>query len=94
MSYTTGTWKADNYSLRVWDDEAGCWLIFAQIYGDTKEERDANIRLFKAAPDLLEACKAAHDLIVGDGWDGNLGHHRDNPVPTMLREAIKLAEGK
>lgn len=48
------------------------------------EERDA----------LLAACKAAYAKMTGDGWDGTLGHHPDNPVPQMLRAAIAKAEGE
>ena len=44
--------------------------------------------------DLLEACKAAYALLTGNGQDGTMGHHKDNPVPAMLRAAIAKAEVK
>lgn len=53
-----------------------------------------NATLMAATPDLLKACKAAYTKICGDGLDGNYGEHEDNPLPTMLREAIAKAEGK
>jgi hypothetical protein len=56
-------------------------------------KRSKQARLEKAAPALLKACKAALAKLTGDGWDGTLGHHPDNPVPKMLREAIRKAEG-
>ena len=70
--------------------------------------KPANARLIAAAPEtaaererlkalnaeLLEAAKAALAKICGDGWDGSLGHHPDNPLPTQLRRAIAKAEGR
>ena len=44
--------------------------------------------------ELLDAAKAALAKICGDGWDGSLGHHPDNPLPTQLRRAIAKAEGR
>lgn len=54
----------------------------------------ANANLLAASEDLLKACKAALVKICGDGLDGNYGEHEDNPLPTMLHEAIAKAEGK
>ena len=41
--------------------------------------------------ELLEACEAALAHITGDGWDGNEGQHKDNPLPAQLRAAIAKA---
>ena len=38
--------------------------------------------------ELLRACEAALAHITGDGWDGNEGQHKDNPLPAQLRAAI------
>ena len=54
------------------------------LLGSTEEvvrQRDA----------LLEACEAALAHITGDGWDGNEGQHKDNPLPAQLRAAIAKA---
>lgn len=56
------------------------------------EEDKANARLIAAAPELVAACRAALALLTGDGWDGTLGHHKDNPIPVLLRAAIAKAE--
>jgi hypothetical protein len=51
-------------------------------------------RCNKLIEELLAACKAAYTLLTGTGQDGTMGHHEDNPVPAMLRQAINKAEGK
>ncbi|MGC1272969.1 MAG: hypothetical protein WBC44_04630 [Planctomycetaceae bacterium] len=53
--------------------------------GDTLKTEGANARLFAAAPDLLEACKAL--LLCAD----NDVKHRD--IARQAREAIAKAEG-
>jgi hypothetical protein len=56
--------------------------------------QEADARLIAAAPDLLEACQGALAKLTGNGWDGTLGHHPDNPIPAKLRAAITKATGK
>jgi len=46
--------------------------------------------LREAQKQLVEALKVAHDHITGPF--GPLGEHRDNPVPSLLREAMLRAE--
>ena len=50
------------------------------------------------APELLAACRAALRLLTGipgeRPGDGNLGHHPDNPVPTLLRASIAKASAQ
>lgn len=87
--HTPGPWKADleNYPIMVrsesetWPlvdelgDEEGCAGVFVANTGDHK----ANARLIAAAPDLLEACKAA----LSD----------DQPYIEKCRAAIAKATG-
>jgi len=47
----------------------------------------------------VEAVRAALEKLTGDGMDGTLGHHPDNPLPRHLRAALTelravLAEGE
>lgn len=55
---------------------------------DCVPERVCNAHLIAAAPNLLAACEEAYALLTG-----TLGHHPDNPVPTLLREEIAKAKG-
>ena len=55
--------------------------------------RDMQI-IAAAETELLEACQAALAYIGGDGWDLTIGQHADNPLPTMLQDAITNAGGK
>ena len=63
----------------------------ASVTGWRNELNLANARLISASPDLYFACSAALNLLVGHVMDGSLGHHPDNPGPTMLRNALAKA---
>lgn len=60
----------------------------AYAEGRHKDEAHANAILL-AAPDLLDACNAALAALVGQ-----YGQHAENPLPALLRAAIRKAEGK
>jgi len=51
----------------------------------------ANARLIAAAPDLLEACEKALNLISNTGFNA---HHKWDGFESMLRAAIAKAKGE
>lgn len=59
--------------------------VYSEAYGDTEQET-ANARLVAAAPDLLDAARAALDDLISDGH----AHYR---VAETLRAAIEKATG-
>jgi hypothetical protein len=102
MRHTPGPWIVDEdgasiYAKDTHNPDTGDWLICEIEAGCNNsglgngEEDEANAHLVAAAPDLLEACKQALELLTGTGQDGTLGHHPDNPVPALLRAAIQKA---
>jgi hypothetical protein len=56
--------------------------------------RDANASLIAAAPELLEACKAARDVI----FDGQCAQDEEDPIVWQILDTmddvIERAEGK
>jgi len=90
---TFGTWVVERRGrkLRIVENELRHEI--ARIGGALKNPEDC-AHLIACAPHLLAACRAAYDLLTGDGQDGTMGHHKDNPVPAMLRAAMARAEGK
>lgn len=83
--HSPGPWLsvgADGFCMSIWDAKAETVCEF-------KEPPDmADVRLLRAAPELLEACKAAllHlDVMSGEGVPG---------VREFLVAAIAKAEGK
>jgi hypothetical protein len=76
------------------------WLggLVALVYGPTAEGQRfaetlaANIRLIEAAPDLLEACKAA--MLLFDGRESRKDSALIGQLPNLLRRAIAKAEGQ
>ena len=61
MSYTKGEWKQVDDGLCIALENKK--YISVMLGGYTKEEARANARLICAAPELLEACKMAMELI-------------------------------
>lgn len=99
--HTPGPWSVDpdfdavddgDYTREVFDDPEQ--RLVATVHGDTAEEAAANARLIAAAPDLLEACKAAL-AIFDERRDKYLprGISDDEFADTVLRPAIAKAEG-
>lgn len=78
--------------FRITMDVPGCpgvESILAETCGShTEEEHEANARLIAAAPDLLEACKAARTI------DTVARTSDREAIMTLLDSAISKAEGK
>lgn len=101
--HTPGPWSVNGLDQPHDKDRTVCFrtkagnpFYVACVYGEgvlvsPSPERLANARLIAAAPDLLEACKAALEKICGNGQDGNYGEHQENPLPSKLRAAISKA---
>lgn len=83
-------WDDHPLGARVIRNQDEC-LIAAIRYPDWPQSI-AHANLIVAAPDLLAISKKALHLLTGNGQDGTLGHHPDNPVPAALRAAITPAE--
>ena len=56
---------------------------------EAETDKDANLRLRSAAPDLLEACKQALEVLTG-----GVKYHGNGNVDGVLRAAINKAMGK
>jgi hypothetical protein len=82
--HTPGPWNVngmhDNGTPEVWvyDDKAD--QLVARVICETKRH-EANARLIAAAPDLLEACKAALSL----AWE--VGCETEDGVGTLLEDS-------
>ena len=106
-TYTPGPWWIKEYEEGDYDggptgyipvgiasSEAVEMVFDLAVFVGTVDEQYANARLISAAPDLLEACKAARAYLV-DGLglaydeDGN-----DTPEVLQLSRAIEKAEAK
>jgi hypothetical protein len=93
--HTPGPWhtdKASPFTIRHADSfDSGDTIAHVnhiQPTGDTI----ANVRLMKASPDLLEACKLAHEYIVAKVWDDGGGTERELRLIDTLTAAIEKAE--
>lgn len=87
--YTKGPWRvSDQVSHRVVDDFAT--IAHCNVSSRFTNEAEANARLISAAPELLEALKAAEIGLMLcaplPGYDMNTLH--------LIRAAIAKAEGK
>ena len=83
--HTPGPWEARNQDAFLYIFGADGNNI-ARIYGHGKTvPRDANARLIAAAPELLEACKAALELATANLYAGNA------QVEKLLKDAIHAA---
>ena len=70
------------------DVEGGSGGLIATTWND---DDLANARLIAAAPELLEAAKAALAKLTDIE---RYGEHADNPLPVQLRTVIAKAEGR
>ena len=55
---------------------------FSELFDELKKQA-------RISSDLLSACKRAYEKLVDIE---RYGEHKDNPLPTMLRSAIRAAE--
>ncbi len=87
MSHTPGPWTA--LKKNVWsvqNDELTEIATVGTTTSGMDAEKEANARLIAAAPDLLEACKRAYDLLHDDDYeDDGTG---------FLDAVIEKAEGR
>jgi hypothetical protein len=91
MKHTSGTWKQvirqPGTMLTIENND--CEYVCSLLGGD--KDKEANARLIAAAPDLLEACKAAAKFyqdnfdIMPVAWQ---------TFDDILTQAIEKAEGK
>ncbi len=109
MSYTKGKWEVKHYhnhgegkhgdpitpDIMCNQERIASVCIYAAAHGN-QEIADANARLIAAAPELLEACKEAKNLInkmlipMGVRKQGT----RPNIISHQLESAISTVEGK
>lgn len=94
MKHTPGPWHfhANSEDYTEYDIEPHGWGRYIEIKDRTNEGL-ANARLIAAAPDLLGACKVAHDAILGvcqAGW----GPGQIESYLKELNKAINKAEGR
>ena len=87
--HTTGEWHTNSGQVYSLDDTRGATIaLVSDHYGPDVQQ--ANARLIAAAPDLLEACKLAYQLIT-DNPDQT---ERDMRVIDTIVAAIFKAHGE
>ena len=92
MKHTPGPWVSDFNGKGTWTvfgpSKPVCYV--SRIASEIKSQHDA--ALIKAAPDLLEACKQALDVLDNMTSD-DFKHGKDKPQREILQAAIAKAEG-
>lgn len=91
MKHTPGKWNLWTFvsgDWQVFSDDGGVIAARSSSYGRDGDEMHANGRLVAAAPDLLEACKAAL------AWRALDGDGISDPTRLALIAAVKKAEGR
>ena len=97
MSHTPGPWAVKGteplIAARVGTGDAAVISRIAHpecgyVHIDDYVERDSNARLIAAAPELLEACRTAHDYT----WDKAKG--TETAPPAWIRDNLKAAIAK
>jgi len=89
--HTPGPWTSD------WDDNGFFWIdpIHASLSGCPGDDAEANARLIAAAPELLEACKAAEESIVCFMAESKLSADSGaGAILAEIRAAMNKAEGR
>lgn len=91
--HTPGPWRASGGSLtvpkcHVLSGSGKASYALAHVFGETEVERMANARLIAAAPELLEACKAALPTLAREYPIGK------SALSKQVQIAIAKAEGK
>jgi len=103
-THTKGKWKVTHHrnEVHIQTDKALLAQIFRQdedCAGCIKgEETYANAKLIASAPELLEACKEAHQMIGEDLIDNYMTGYEDQDkhykgLHTKLYDALIKAEG-
>ena len=103
MKRTKGPWRIERYhnSLEIWPDPQGRAGVGTVIVGRTffggieDAEVEPNMRLIAAAPEMLEACEAAHAMYSTGTPDtkGGWMSPTDEETLGMLKNAIAKAKG-
>jgi len=87
MTHTPGPWIVFNGGVSVWANGGYIKQHFPEA---PRDERHANARLIAAAPELLEACKLAEDILAM--LDFEEGTFEDRAKET-IQKAIDKAGG-
>lgn len=90
--HTQGGWHIGKagYDKAIYDDKGGHIATIPDMLPD--DEQLANARLIAAAPDMLEACKAAAEFIEGIEFNDTLTEAEEELL-SQLKAAIKAARG-
>lgn len=91
INHAPGPW-VESYSLSAAVHSAQSGLV-AIVYGVTEAERQRNVALIAAAPDLLAALKAELDWLVFEVNGAAVPSHSGYETLQMIRRAIAKAEG-
>jgi hypothetical protein len=97
MKYTPGPWTysrviGNNGVLDIEDRKNEFCICSVYQDGIPKIQQVANAKLIAAAPDLLEACKAASGaLSLQYSMDGQFSRWQDEALYVMLNNAIRKA---
>lgn len=90
--HAQGTWEIDEDDLKVHatNPDGTCRCPVAEVWGLTEKEAEANARLIAAAPDLLDACKAALEHMEKTWFTWSLPSEK---LRDRLAEAVVKATG-
>ncbi len=95
--HTKGPWRIQREQLSPLSSKEGFTIItesFDIVSGHLAIRKEADAKLIAAAPDLLEALKAAKEHLeyygYGDSWERECAIG----LPTMIEYAITKATGK
>ena len=94
--HTPGPWVTDNGhaerdGIQVWDTVHG-WII-ADVVNDQHDNAEANAALIAAAPDMLEALRAAHKHAHKALTAESNSYTDEENMLDVLAAAIAAAEG-
>lgn len=95
-SYTPGPWTisgvpGDNHVMAMIGHERKTVAIVPGWPGITPEEHEANLKLIRCVPDMLQACQAALPLIV-DMIDFCTAYIQSDKDRQAMKEAKELLE--
>lgn len=90
MPHTPGPWKARGSDVLLANvvQAGGYGWHVAHVFGDDKDQREANANLIAAAPMLLEMCK-----VMLTHLEANAAHQPAENFHRKLHAAIAAAEG-
>lgn len=89
----SGTWIYIERRDRVVQQSLVAKMCYLGSIGEQEQLADFIVCACNAHDDLLTACEAAYDQLIGI-HDGGYGQHKNNPIPVQLRAAIAKAKGE